>query len=473
MRQLNEDFLIELAKACCLSKDFLETIKMHLKFSSLPNEPYKNVFKIIFDHYDATEKAPSIGVLAQFVNNEQDTLAIIAKIRVTVDIDKVSLLAAFETFLKRSRFVALHAKVKEMFNEQNHDEAIDYLAQESQAINEFTLSIGNYTRLYRDYETRDKARSEEKNFEIKVPIGIPAFDCHTRGGIEKGTALLGIGFSGIGKSTFLRWVGHQASLRRYNVLHLQAEGIEATTMDAYDAMWTSVPVHDIKEGKISSSMRNQISKALKHNINSAGEVYIRTFDQFGTASILDCRRELIELLKVTTIDVVIFDYLELFDPGDGKRYGTDADSMRALKTATARKIVNIATEFDVVAATMTQASHVQKAIWDVPTYVLTRDNIANLKATIDPFAYCVTLNQTSDENDSDVIRISEEKLREYKVWGNQKCYRIAQDRDVGRFMDVKKTNELYWDAEKNRIKGMDAKHNEIIQNKARTTTAKN
>jgi hypothetical protein len=40
-------------------------------------------------------------------------------------------------------------------------------------------------------------------------------------------------------------------------------------------------------------------------------------------------------------------------------------------------------------------------------------------------------------------------------------------------MDVKKTNELYWDSEKNRIKGMDAKQNEIIQNKARATTPKN
>src|SRR6185503_7903780 len=111
----------------------------------------------------------------------------------------------------------------------------------------------------------------------------------------------------------------------------------------------------------------------------------------------------------------------------------------------------IATEFDVVSATATMASNIPKDIWNDSTKVITRNDISNLKATVDPFAYVITGNQTEDENDKDIMRIHEEKLRHSKIMSYSSTYKIAQARSFGRFIDVKKTNELYWDVEKKQI----------------------
>ena len=74
-----------------------------------------------------------------------------------------------------------------------------------------------------------------------------------------------------------------------------------------------------------------------------------------------------------------------------------------------------------------------------------------MKATIDPFAYCITLNQTEDENDNEVMRVHEEKMRHYKIFSHSSTYHVAQKRDVGRFIDMARTRELFWDDERKQI----------------------
>jgi hypothetical protein len=156
-------------------------------------------------------------------------------------------------------------------------------------------------------------------------------------------------------------------------------------------------------------------------------------------------------MKEYNIKWAIFDYLEKFDPGDGKRYGTNAEGERAKKLAVAEKIVNIATEFKIFCATATQASSIEKKDYNDPNFVITRENISNLKATVDPFAYTITLNQTDDENDKDIMRIHEEAFRFQKILSWESTYHIAQDRNKGRFIDIQETNKRFWDPINNKI----------------------
>lgn len=448
--KLNESFLVELAKCCTVSKDFIATIKPHIKYSYLPDEAYKSVFRSIFEYFDAKQKAPTVGILSQELA-ERDSLSIVAKMReVNVTDRKKEILEVFETFIKRARFVSLHKKVEDLYNGGEHDKAIETLAVESEAISEFQLTQGLYSRIYAGFEARQRERQSRDLSSVKIPTGIPQFDYHTRGGIDKGTGLLFLGRSGSGKSTALRWLGLQASIRGFNVLHFQAEGKKDEVEDAYDAMWTAVDTVKIREGIIPGATRKRINKALQQNLTMSGEIYVHAFEQFETASIADCRNELIELLKVTDIHLVLFDYLELFDPGDGKLYHTNAEGKRANKEATGRKIINIAIEFNTAVAAATQASNIKKEDWNNPDYVLTREDIANLKATIDPFAYCLTMNQTEDEDDNDVLRLSEEKLRHYKTASFNRVYKVAQSRRNSRLIDVVKTNHLFWDKDKKR-----------------------
>lgn len=451
--RLSEDFLVELCKACVVSKDILEITKPHLNYSYLPSEGYKIVFKYLFDYHTAYNKSPTIGLIAQNVLDPKCT-DIIGKVRqVDVYDTKDQIVETLEQFIKRGRFVSLHKETGELYNTNKHDQAMKLLEKESKAINEFSLKSQLCSRVFADFDKRQLLRQDRDELVLsKIPTGIPAFDYHTRGGIDKGTGILGIARSGVGKTTWLRSLGANAAFRGINVLHIAAgDSTQGEIEDGYDAWWTGIDLHGIKEGKIGGGDLKQIEKARQAWLSQAGEIYIHVFKQFHNASIADCRNILIELLKTVDIGLVLFDYLELFDPGDGKRYGTNQEGNSARKKATAEKIINIATEFNVGVGAVTQASDIQKEDWNNPSFVITRNHISNLKATVDPFAYCITLNQTQDENDLEIMRIHEEKMRHYKTFSWSSTYHIAQKRDVGRFIDLPNTIGRFWDPMKKEI----------------------
>lgn len=462
--RLSEDFLIELCKACIVSKDILEIAKSHFNYSFLPSEGYKIIFKYLFDYHNAYNKSPTIGLVAQNISDPKCT-EIIGKVR-QVDIydTKDQIVDTLEQFIKRGRFVTLHKETGQLYNAGKHDQAMVLLEKESKAINEFSLKTQMYSRVFGDFDKRQLHRqNKEESVLSKIPTGIPAFDHHTRGGIDRGTGILGIARSGAGKTTWLRSLGANAAFRGINVLHIAAgDSTSEEIENGYDAWWTGVDLHAIKEGKIGGAEMKQIEKARQAWLAQAGEIYIHVFKQFHSASIADTRNILIELLKKVDIGLVLFDYLELFDPGDGKRYGTNQEGNSARKKATAEKIINIATEFNVATAAVTQASDIQKEDWNNPNFVITRNHISNLKATIDPFAYCVTLNQTEDENDLEIMRIHEEKLRHYKIFSWSSTYHIAQKRDVGRFIDLPNTIGRFWDPVKKEIIRFSPKKKEKI-----------
>ncbi len=450
--KLNSNFIVELAKLCLVSKDTADVVSKHLSYSFLKSQEHKEVFKYIFDYYSSSTKTPTLGTMSQHLPQTPEMVNVITQIRqASVYDNKDEILASFEQFIKKGRFQKLHEDVKELYNKQEHDRAMLLMEKESTAINNFSLVSQVHSRLFADFDKRQLVRKGRDFTSIKIPTGIPAFDYHTFGGPELKTSLLGVARSGVGKSTLLRWLGFNAAFRGYNVVHFQAEGAKDEVQDAYDAMWTGVNVMDIKKGDLTGKDIAAITKARQSFLAQCGEIYIIAFEQFDTASIAQARQQLIELKKVVDIHVGLFDYLDLFDPGDGKRYSTNAEGERSRKAAVAKKIVNIGTELNMLTATMTQASDIARKDWNDPNFFITRNDISNLKATVDPFAYVLTLNQTEDENDKDIIRIHEEKIRHYKVKSWESTYHVAQNREVGRFVDLGETNVRFWDPVKKQV----------------------
>lgn len=453
MSKLSDDFLVELAKSCIVSKDILEVVKPHLKYSYLDSEAYKLIFKYIFDYHGAHSVSPTVGLVSQNVK-QRDALEIIAKIRdANVFDNKAQIVESFQDFIRKSQLALLFKKVEEIHNGGDVDKAIGILAQESKEINDFSLKTKLHSKIFADFDKRQIERQQRDFSLTKIPTGIPQLDYHSRGGPDKGTGILGVARTGVGKTTCLRSFGFHAAFRGFNVLHFaSADSTKQEVEDGYDAAWTGVDLHDMREGKLSGVDAKEIERAKKAYLAQCGEIYIHCFTQFGTPTIADGRNILAELLKTVDIDLVIWDYLDKFEPGDGKKYSTNQDGSTAKKIVVAEKIVGVATEFDVLCATMTQANGIPKEIWNDPTKVLTRNNISNAKAVADPFAYVFTLNQTEDENDKDIMRIHDEKMRHYSIQSFSSTYRIKQKRSVGRFIDVAETNRLFWDIEKKQIK---------------------
>lgn len=455
MTELSSEFLVELAKSCIVYPEILNVVKPHFNYSFISNKsgPYKEIFKYMFDYHGAHNKPPSVGLLSQNVT-VKEALPIISRIRDTNVFDvKDQIIETYEGFIRNGRFRLLHKKTEELFNQGEHDKATEMMAKEAQEILQFSLKRQMHSKIIAGFEERQKKRLDKEHVvSIKIPTGMPAFDYHTRGGIDRGTGILGVARSGVGKTTFLRSLGGNAAFRGINVLHFAAgDSTQEEVEDGYDSWWTGMNLNDLKEGKFTGADMGKIEKARKAWAGSAGEIYVKVFKQFNTASIADCRNVLIEVLKECDIGLVLFDYLEKFDPGDRKRYGTNDEGNRARKLAIAEKIINIATEFNVGVATVTQAADIDKEKWNNPNWVITRSQISNLRATVDPFAYCITLNQTEDENDQEIMRIHEEKIRHYKMFSWSSTYHIAQKRDVGRFIDLQETNKRFWDSENKKI----------------------
>jgi len=127
---------------------------------------------------------------------------------------------------------------------------------------------------------------------------------------------------------------------------------------------------------------------------------------------------------------VLIDYLELLDLGNGIQYNKDQERFRRKEIA--ERLKNLAVEFKLVISTVTQANNVAKEIWDNPTEVMTRENIAEAKALVDPMSFFFTLNRTRDETSKNILRIFTDKIRDYK--GNR-VITIKTAYDFDKFYD--------------------------------------
>lgn len=444
--ELTQDLIFEIARCCTLGNDFLETVRHDLKYSFFKKEPFKKLFKAIFDYYDNRASHPTIGILAQEFSGDEEMSALLDKVRSADVVDKKKdILIGFEEFVRRSMYYQVLVESQELFNSGKRDKAISYLAAEAPKIEQFSLQRKMHSEIFSGFDQRQKRRKERDYSSTKIPTGIPPFDHHTLGGIDLGSSLLIIARSGVGKSTALRWIGFNAALRGFNVVHFQAEGTREEVEDYYDSIWTGIQYHDLKKGDLDNAKLKIIEKARDQYVSQCGKIFVVAYEQFDTASILDCRSEIKLLLKEHDIHLGIFDYIDEFEPGDGKKYSTSQDGIKARKKAVAKKIVNIANEFKMGTVAATQSNDVPYKEWNKPDFYLTRNNISNDKETVQPFSYTVTLNQTEDEADENVIKIWEDKLRHHKIPRKDRLYKLFQAPKVGRFVDLKMTHITFWD----------------------------
>jgi len=61
------------------------------------------------------------------------------------------------------------------------------------------------------------------------------------------------------------------------------------------------------------------------------------------------------------------------------------------------------------------------------------------------------MNQTEDEKDNKIMRIHEEKTRDYFVPSYEQTYPIVQKFEVGRFIDIAETKKRFWDEDNKKV----------------------
>lgn len=436
MNKLNEDYVLQLFVIALSDKNLLELLQNHLKVEYMPDESYQDLWKAIITEFNLSEirKPPSIPVLKQKFRKDNDVLELLSEMKEMNALDKDSTMRNLEIYIRQNMFVDYYNRIGNLYNKGNKESAyLEFQKRATDFVN-FSLSNQMHETVFGDFNKRKFDREVgllTNNERVRIPFGIDELDYYIKGA-ESGEFVLIMGDSGSGKSFLGNALGINAARRGFCVYHAQGEGTKEQVLNRYDSAFTGTRYYDVKNNEFGDDRkRRSIDKVID---NIKGEVFVRAFEMFNSASINDIRNDIVELKKKHDIKYVIVDYLDLFDPGDGKRY--DANIERFRQQNTSRALKNLAVEQNVVVISFTQASSISPENLNDPNFVITRFNIAEDKGKIRPTDLFITINRTKEEREQNICRLYIDKAREHA--GGQIIY-IYQSLAYSRFYDKKKT----------------------------------
>lgn len=444
-KQLSKDFLHELYKICLKNPEILLLTQEYLKFHFLPGEQYKLIWQSIINHYDLQKECISLGVLSQKFNSDEKVQVILSKIKKAELISQDIAVSQLKEFIRLNLFVDSYDKIGELYQKGEKDQAIELLKEAYEELDKFSLvKAAGYTEVFNSLTERLEKRREESlekedtKHQNKLPLGIPPIDVQIGGGVDRGDTICFMGESGRGKSKLLKWIGISMSRVGFKVLHIQLEGSEQEALDTYDAGITGSTISNIESGVFSKDSMKKIKEGVDYINNLGGEIYVKSYSQFNSATMLEIRSLVAE---IDGLDAIIIDYLELAEPGNGKRYDTSNEGERARRTAISNEFKNICVESNIAGITATQSTTIDDKERNDPEFVLTRYHISEFKGLIKPFSYFFTMNQTDDEWSEGIIRLYGDKTRKYRLI--KRVVPVYTSLNIERFYNHQKSTKAF------------------------------
>jgi len=451
---LNNNFLNELFRLFLLKKTILEKVAPNLKYQMLPSQEYKKLYKDITSNYNLTSKLPTFGLLYEVNKNDEKIVALLDKIKFTDIVEPEPVLTQLERYIKDLRFQMLFDEVIDIHRKGDEERAIRVMSEKSSEIAEFSIFSqgGKFLRVFEDFQKKQlekEIRKEENVNKDKVPFGVLPLDIVSEGGCDRKETVLWIMRSGVGKSTVLRSHGMHACRLGLNVIHVQLEGSEEEVFDKYTQLWAALSYTKVKYANIDQGKYEDLLRICQQMLNMEQDIYIKAFEQFDEATMVDVRNCVVDYIKETgkNPDLLILDSIDLAHPGDGIYYGADTQSVKMKLQNSSRKFKNICNEFNLVGITATQTGDVPMDIWNDPDKVITRSNSMGDKNIANSYSYVFTGNQTVAEEKERIMRIYMDKIRYYNSF--TRVFPICTNYELGRFQDLARTKKRYQDIYKN------------------------
>lgn len=443
---LATNFVVELIAAALERRTVFEIVKQYLKFSYLQEEAEKKLWQWVTKRYDLTGKVPTIGqIQQQFVDDERvlEKLEEIGDVEIDENVGYELIIDSFEKFIKKMKFLEVNDKIADTYNRGDKEGAWELFVKSAEDFSKFSIQDAKFETVFGDFAERQaKRKSEDWNFRYKIPTGIDELDYRLggeSGGPETGECVLWLGDSGAGKSQCLTSVGIAAARQGFRVAHFQLEGTKEQCLNRYDAAWTGTLYQDVKLGNITAK-KMEVTKRIIKKLRKT-DIIVSSEETFNAKTLVDIRRELKEMeKKYGKIDVIIIDYLELLELGDGHRYTPSEERFRQAKLAKGMKM--LAMEFNAVVHTATQSSNIPEEQKNDPEFVITRAQLNEDKGKCRPMDVFVTINQTRDERKEEIMRLYIDKAREYK---SGDIIYICNNFAYARFYDRKRTMDMDWD----------------------------
>lgn len=443
---LATNFVVELLAVALQKRTIFDIVRQYLKFSYLQVEAEKKLWQWVTKRYDRTGKIPTIGQIQQQFQDDESVLEKLEEIA-DVEVDEKGgceiIVDTFEKFIKKMKFLEANDKITDLYNQGKKEQSWDMFVKYAEEFSKFSIQDAKFETVFGDFvERQAKRKSDDWQFRYKVPTGIDEIDYRLggeSGGPETGECVLWLGDSGAGKSQVLVFVGISAARQGFRVAHFQLEGTREQCLNRYDAAWTGTLYQDVKLGNITAK-KMEVTKRIIKKLRKS-DIIVSSEETFNAKTLTDVRREVKEMEKTYgKIDVIIIDYLELLEVGDGHNYAPHEERFRQAKLAKGMKM--LAMEFNAVVHTATQSSNIPEEQKQDPEFVITRAQLSEDKGKIRPFDVFITINQTRDEAREEIMRLHTDKLRDYK---NGEPIHICNNFAYSRFYDRKRTMATDWD----------------------------
>lgn len=440
----NSKFLLSLFAMALKNQSLASIISEHIVEEFLPNKEYVKILSEIKRNLKVHSKQPTLNKLYQKFDNDDDDdvyflLEDIEDADTSMTTDET--LEELQSFIMRARFMKEYTEMGKLYNKGRKDEAVDRLIGLSDQFSTFSVKKETFDPVIGGFASRNLSAMAQRSldnseFSRKFMFGVDDLDELTQGVKTKQLICL-MAASGGGKTKAMRWMAAANARLGSNVLHIQLEGSKEEALAGYGATLSGVHASTIENGLIDAEKLSDLEFAFG---KLEGEIYVKTFEEFAKSpTTQDVRRMVEDVEKANNIKIhlVVVDYLELLNTADGRNWNPNDERHR--RTTIADELKDIATEFDNVVLTATQANDVAPSDLNNENFILSRHNVSEAKGIVKPLTMFVTINRTIDEIGVNRARLFLDKSR-FTAAG--KVYEICTDYQADRFYDRKKSLEL-------------------------------
>lgn len=247
-----------------------------------------------------------------------------------------------------------------------------------------------------------------------------------------------LAMSGVGKSHLARYIGYNAAyISGLDVLHIQLEGSENETLDAYSAAILGISTDQFEVGEVNQHSMDSFAKEFE---SYAGTLKVKTYSKFGkeisTIDVRnDCEKYREEYGKYP--DVLIVDSLDLLTDSSGKNW--DNKNLRFKRIAVAQDLKDMAGDLNAWVIATYQATIENQEWVNDEKNVLNGYNLSEAKGLQRPLTHLITMNQSTREEKEQTMRLYVAKSRFFR---KGEPFKICTDYDHEKFYDRVRTLNL-------------------------------
>lgn len=439
---LSEAFLEDLFITCITDSYILSIVCEHLEEEHLPDRNTAAVLKAFKEYYRTYKRLPNYSIIEQKLAGKNGALRFWKGAYDNGEAFATDeCLGLLEEYLKRVEFQKVYKKAGDIYNREGIEAVQQYMSKYIDWTRTFSLTESTYTDVVETFESRHVQNRAKNNARGAIrPITrfyIDELDNLNQDRDLRGQLTCILAPTGIGKSHAARWIGSQACIDGFNVLHFQLEGSREEVENAYSAALVACNAYSYEKGFIKDKDMDAFAQELKE---IAGKLFVRSYPKFNQhVSTLNLKEGIAEFKKTYNVkpDIVIIDSMDLLNDSSGRKYGDSGERLKRISVANDLK--DIATE-EGVWMVVTYQARIENPDWvNDEKNVLTEYSSSEAKGIAQPLTHLVTLNQSANERREKTMRLHVAKSR---FFSKGDTFKIATDYDHERFFDRTRTANL-------------------------------